>query len=103
VDEQDIWPALAELETAGKAILFHGHTHEQTVWRWKRAGRLQQVPGTTVPVEPDHDYIVGVGSVGLPEDRKGPYAGRGPTRRPWAAYTLYDTEAHRIELIVLSN
>jgi predicted phosphodiesterase len=103
VDEQEIWPALAELETAGKVILFHGHTHEQTIWRWKRGGRLQQVPGATVLVEPDHDYIVGVGSVGLPEDRTVAHAERGPARRPWAAYTLYDTEVRRIELIVLND
>lgn len=88
-DEDHLWQALAELEIAGRAILFHGHTHQQDVWRWGPAGRLRRVQAATVAIEDGHRYVVGAGSVGLPEDGG------------WAAYTLYDTDAHCIEMIRL--
>lgn len=90
-DDDHIWRALAESETAGKQILFHGHTHRQSVWRWGSDGRLRQVRVATVNVELDHRYVIGVGSVGLPEDGG------------WANYTLYDTDAGRVELIRLER
>jgi hypothetical protein len=85
-DEDYLWQALAELEVAGRAILFHGHTHLQAVWQWGPTGRLRQLRGTEMPVKAGHHYVVGVGSVGLPEDGA------------WAAYTIYDSAAGRIEL-----
>jgi hypothetical protein len=88
-DEDYLWQALAELETAGKRLLFHGHTHLQTIWRWGSSGRMQQLHTAQVRIEAAHHYLVGVGSVGMPE-------GGG-----WAAYTMYDTEAGRVELIRL--
>lgn len=87
VDEDSMWQALAELEAAGKAILFHGHTHQQAIWRWQPAGRLSQVRAPVVPVEAGHNYIVGVGSVGLPQDGS------------WAGYTIYDASAGQIEQV----
>jgi len=88
-DEDYLWQALAELERAEKAILFHGHTHQQIVWQWGPAGRLRRLRGTEVQVKADHRYVVGVGSVGLPDD-----GGR-------VAYTIYDGAAGQIELVRL--
>jgi hypothetical protein len=77
--EERVWQALAELEAAGKAILFHGHTHQQSIWRWKPGERLRRVAVNEVDVAAGFRYVVGVGSVGLPEDGG------------WAAYGLFDT------------
>jgi predicted phosphodiesterase len=86
-DEDYLWQALAELEVAGRAILFHGHTHLQMIWQWSPTGRLRRLRGTEVQVKAGHHYLVGVGSVGLPEDGA------------WAAYTIYDSTAKRIESV----
>lgn len=93
-DDEYLWRALATLETTNvghpvRAILFHGHTHQQAVWEWNPAGLLRQVQGTSFSLRDDHRYLVGVGSVGMPEDTC------------WAAYALYDAEAGQIELIRL--
>lgn len=88
-DEGYVWKALVELEAMDKAILFHGHTHRQTVWCWAESGRLQPVPGTAIQLEAGHRYVIGVGSVGLPDDGG------------WAAYAFYDANAQRIELVRL--
>jgi predicted phosphodiesterase len=88
-DQGSMWKALAELEAMGKSILFHGHTHRQTIWRWAKSGRLQPVPGTAVQLEAGHRYVIGVGSVGLPDDGG------------WATYALYDANAQRVELMRL--
>jgi predicted phosphodiesterase len=88
-DDDYLWQALAELEVAERTILFHGHTHQQAVWQWGSTGRLRGLRGKSVQVKAGYRYVVGVGSVGLPED-----GGR-------AAYAIYDTDAGRIELIRL--
>jgi predicted phosphodiesterase len=88
-DEDFLWQALAELENADKTVLFHGHTHQQAIWQWGPSGRLRPVRASTVDIREGYRYVVGVGSVGLPEDNC------------WAAYTLCDTEAGKIELIRL--
>lgn len=90
-DQDYLWQALAELENAGSQVLFHGHTHQPAIWRWSPAGRMQQRHATTVEVRPEYHYVVGVGSVGLPE-------GGG-----WATYTLYDSGTHRIVQIRLGG
>lgn len=90
-DEDYLWQALAELETAGKEVLFHGHTHRQTVWRCGPAGRLQQARTAAIRVQPEHRYLVGVGSVGEPEDGA------------WSEYVLYDQDQGQIELIRLGR
>lgn len=91
VDEDYLWQALAELEAADKAILFHGHTHQQAIWRWTPAGRMQQVRATSVELKAGYRYVVGVGSVGLPEDGDR------------AAYTFYDAGTGRIEQVRLGR
>lgn len=90
-DERYLWQALAELETASKAILFHGHTHQQSIWRWGPAVDLKEVKATRMTIEAEFQYCVGVGSVGMPEDGA------------WAAYTLYDATAGWIEQVRLGR
>lgn len=91
VDEDYLWQALAELEMADKAVLFHGHTHQQAIWRWAPTGRMQQVRAIEVEVKAGYHYVVGVGSAGLPQEGG------------WADYTLYDAELGRIEQIRLEE
>ena len=90
-DEDYLWQALAELEAADKAVLFHGHTHRQTVWRCGPAGRLQQARSATVRLQAEHRYLAGAGSVGMPEDGA------------WSEYLLYDEDEGQIALIRLGN
>lgn len=90
-DENHLWRALAYLESANRAVLFHGHTHQQAIWQWGPAGHLQKVRQSTITIETEHRYIVGVGSVGLPEDGA------------WATYTLYDTDNCQIQSIRLDR
>jgi predicted phosphodiesterase len=90
-DEDHLWQALHELARVDKPILFHGHTHQQSIWHWREAGRLRRLRARKVNVQAGHRYMVGVGSVGLPEDGS------------WAAYTLYDAKARCVELIRLDQ
>lgn len=90
-DEKYLWRALAELEAAGKAILFHGHTHLQASWCWEPSGHLRRIHGATIRFKADHRYIIGTGSVGLPEDSC------------WAAYALYDAGKQMVELKCLDG
>lgn len=90
-DENHLWRALAELHHVGRSILFHGHTHRQTIWRVSKINRLGEVTTTAVEVRDGERYVVGVGSVGMPDDGG------------WASYTLYDGNARRFEQIRLSG
>ena len=90
-DRDAMWQALAELKETGEAILFHGHTHQQSVWYWELAGHLRQERASTFQLKAGHRYVVGVGSVGLPEDGG------------WAAYVLYDANARHVERIRLKG
>jgi predicted phosphodiesterase len=87
--EPHLWRAVAELASAGKFVLFHGHTHRQTIWRFSPSNRLECLRGMTTNLETGYLYLVGVGSVGLPEDGG------------WASYTLYDSDDAEIELVRL--
>jgi hypothetical protein len=88
-NEEHRWQALAELETAGKRLLFHGHTHRQAIWQWAPAGSLRPLCSAQVQLQPGCRYLVGVGSVGQPDDGG------------WATYTVYDAGDGRIEQIRL--
>jgi predicted phosphodiesterase len=90
-DREAMWQALAELEETGASILFHGHTHQQSAWCWEPAGHLRQERVPTFQLKAGHRYVVGVGSVGLPEDGG------------WAAYALYDADARQVERIRLTG
>lgn len=86
-DPDYVWQALAELEKANATLLFHGHTHRQMVQRCGPEGRLRQVKTAALTTAPDHRYVIGVGSVGLPDESG------------WSRYALYDEAAGRVELI----
>jgi hypothetical protein len=90
-DPDHIWRAIAELEAKGKALLFHGHTHLQSTWCWGPTGHLHQVQVAEVVIQDANHYLVGVGSVGLPEDGS------------WAAYTIYDSDERIIEQVRLAR
>lgn len=78
------WEALAELETGGRRLFFHGHTHVQEAWRWTPGGAPQRVDGAGFAVEDGERWLVGVGSVGMPHDGDG------------VCYALYDDVAQRV-------
>jgi predicted phosphodiesterase len=90
-DPDHVWQAIVELEAEGKTLLFHGHTHQQAAWRWGPTGYLRQLPEARITVGGSHLYVVGVGSVGLPEDGC------------WAAYTIYDAATGSIEPVRLER
>lgn len=90
-DQEAMWKALAELEETGEAILFHGHTHQQSIWCWQPTGHLRQERASTLQIKDGHRYVVGVGSVGLPQDGG------------WAAYVLYDASARQVERVRLKG
>jgi diadenosine tetraphosphatase ApaH/serine/threonine PP2A family protein phosphatase len=89
-DDDSLWQALVALERVDKAILFHGHTHRQAVWCRDPAGYLSPVRASSLTLEPGYRYVVGVGSVGMPEDGA------------WAAFALYETSAGQLDLIRLN-
>lgn len=90
-DDDYVWQALAELETAGKALLFHGHTHVQAARRCSPDGSLRAIRARAFDLQPGWRYVVGVGSAGLPQDV------------PGVAYALYDAGSARVELIRLEE
>jgi predicted phosphodiesterase len=84
--EEARWAALAELQAAGAAVFFHGHTHVQEAWRWRPDSTLARVEESHFFIEDDGSrYLIGVGSVGDPHDGDG------------ACYALYDAAARRVE------
>jgi hypothetical protein len=90
-DETLIWRAVAELIAAHKPLLFHGHTHRQVIWCQKPAAPLQRLSLNALHPEPGWHCLVGVGSVGLPENGG------------WAAYAFYDADSNLVELVRLGS
>lgn len=82
-----LWDTIAALGQAKMPLMFHGHTHRQIVWRFTADNHLQKLGHSIIALRPGDTLIVGVGSVGRPED--------GPS----AAYVIYDDAAQRIEMI----
>ena len=98
-DEAARWSALAALEADDLRVAFHGHTHVQLAWAWQpdADGRRQIrriLPTDTVteiplrPGTPDAParYLIGVGSLGAPEDG------------PWPRFAVYDDVAQVVSL-----
>jgi hypothetical protein len=71
-DEEARWLTYAELEMRDKLVFFHGHTHVQAGWCVEPDGTMRLVHDGIIHLEPDQRYIVGVGSVGQPEDGAAP-------------------------------
>ena len=83
-----LWNALAWMESNDVRVLFHGHTHVQTVWAWELATnrlRARSNP-TVVRLTPDVRVVIGVGSAGAPEDGA------------WPRYAIYDDNAQTVLL-----
>jgi diadenosine tetraphosphatase ApaH/serine/threonine PP2A family protein phosphatase len=87
-DELDARQAFERIE---QQICLYGHTHFAVAFRLL-AGTLDVITlplgGSTLPVEEGARYLVNPGSVGQPRDGD-----------PRAAYAIYDTAAHAIELV----
>lgn len=80
------WAALAELEATSTPVFFHGHTHIQEAWLWRRDAAPTRLTGPMFVIERADDCcLIGVGSVGMPHDGHG------------ACYVLYDDALRRVE------
>jgi predicted phosphodiesterase len=88
-ESEALWESIASLAAAGIPLMFHGHTHRQIVWRFTKENHLQKLSQRVIKLRPDDQLIVGVGSVGRPEDGPSP------------AYVVFDDEALQIELVRL--
>lgn len=84
---QPLWDIVGALTEAGVPLLFHGHTHRQIAWRFTAANFLQKLSHSLITLRPGDTLVVGVGSVGRPEDG------------PGAAYVIYDDALKQVEMI----
>jgi predicted phosphodiesterase len=90
-ESEPLWQTFALLSEAKIPLLFHGHTHRQIVWRFTPENHLQKLPQRIIVLRPDDTLVVGVGSVGRPEDG------------PQASYVIYDDEARQIQMMRVSS
>jgi predicted phosphodiesterase len=88
-DEDARWQAVAELEQADRRILFHGHTHVQMAHRAGPSGCMVRLRQREFALDRRARYVVGVGSVGRPEDDPAP------------KYALYDDGTASVRLRAL--
>ncbi|MCK6625256.1 MAG: metallophosphatase family protein [Anaerolineae bacterium] len=84
---QPLWDIIGALTRAGIPLLFHGHTHRQIIWRFTADNYLQRLTRPLITLRPGDTLLVGVGSVGRPEDG------------PGAAYVIYDDTLKQVEMI----
>ncbi|MBE7550124.1 MAG: metallophosphoesterase family protein [Anaerolineales bacterium] len=82
-----LWEIMGNLTGAGMPLLFHGHTHRQMAWRFTADNHLQKLSHSCITLRPGDTLVVGVGSVGRPEDG------------PGAAYAIYDDTLKQVELV----
>ena len=82
-----LWEIIGSLAQTGVSLMFHGHTHRQMAWRFTVDNHLQQLTHRAILLRPGDTLVVGVGSVGRPEDG------------PGAAYVIYDDELRQVELV----
>jgi predicted phosphodiesterase len=77
--------AAANFSYQRTGICFIGHTHVPVAYM--RDGDFRTVPLDILPIDPGQKYLINVGSVGQPRDLD------------WrAAFCIYDTERHEVEL-----
>ncbi|MDX1521861.1 MAG: metallophosphoesterase family protein [Anaerolineae bacterium] len=86
-----LWQTIAALKEAKVSLLFHGHTHRQITWRFTADNHLQKLVRQTVTLRSDDTLVVGVGSVGRPEDG------------PGACYAIFDEGQGQIELFRITT
>ncbi len=78
----------ALFDSASASLFFLGHTHKLEIVSGQAGVISHKVPGQeTVPLLPDHHYIINCGSVGQPRD--------GDNR---AKYILWDCENRQVEV-----
>jgi predicted phosphodiesterase len=82
-----LWEIVGSLVEAGIPVMFHGHTHRQITWRFTADNYLQKLTHRSINLRPGDTLIIGVGSVGRPEDG------------PGAAYAIYDDELQQVKLM----
>ncbi len=88
-DEHARWLTYAEMAEQGKRLYFHGHTHVQTIWRIGPSGAMTPIKAAMAHLDRRAFYIVGVGSVGRPQD--------GHHSR----YAIYDQEKRTIQMCAI--
>jgi diadenosine tetraphosphatase ApaH/serine/threonine PP2A family protein phosphatase len=82
-----LWATIGSLTQAGVSLMFHGHTHRQIAWRFTADNHLQKLTHHLITLRPGDTLVVGVGSVGRPEDG------------PGAAYVIYDDELGQVQMM----
>jgi predicted phosphodiesterase len=82
-----LWEIISGLTQAGVPLLFHGHTHRQMAWRFTADNHLQKLTHPLITLRPGDTLVVGVGSVGRPEDG------------PGVAYVVYDETLRQVEMM----
>jgi predicted phosphodiesterase len=90
-DESARWQTIVELQNAGRNILFHGHTHVQMAYHVEPSGHMVRLHQSEFTLDSRAHYVVGVGSVGRPEDDPAP------------KYVLYDDSTATVHLRSLSR
>ncbi len=75
------------LQKVNIPLLFHGHTHHQLIWQLSQDNKLKKMTTRTLRINSDEILIVGVGSVGEPEDSNQP------------SYVIYDDNTQIVEMI----
>lgn len=86
-ESETLWQIIGGLAEANMPVLFHGHTHRQIAWRFTADNHLQKLTHHPIILRSGDTLVVGVGSVGRPEDG------------PGAAYVIYDDAAGRVEFM----
>jgi diadenosine tetraphosphatase ApaH/serine/threonine PP2A family protein phosphatase len=82
-----LWNIISNLIQAGVPLMFHGHTHRQIAWRLTADNHLQKLSHHLIRWRSGDTLVVGVGSVGRPEDE------------PRPAYVIYDDELGQIQMM----
>lgn len=86
-ESEPLWQIIGSMAEAHVSLLFHGHTHRQIAWRFTAEHHLQKLTHQPIILRSGDTLVVGVGSVGRPEDG------------PGAAYVIYDDSARRVEFM----
>lgn len=86
-EEDSLWKTIALLTEMKIPLMFHGHTHRQLGWRFTHNNTLQRLYGPNIELLPGETCVVGVGSVGRPQDG------------PGFCYALFDSKTRVVSLL----
>ncbi len=90
-EDDTLFDTLAALQDADTHLFFHGHTHRQHAWRIRSGDRPRQIRGQRIPLDSFSYDIIGVGSLGRPEDGSSP------------RYVIYDSDRNEVELRAITR